>query len=351
MPESLVDLAFSVNTMNDPVLIEKFPSEKRATYAQDLFAKGQELEVVKDVARWNEASYSREPAPFIGKRSPAKVIEGLNFIARSLVIADIRIASNPIPIDELTSERAAQNALAMENRDKRGRVRTARELLAWQTLKGSVAINPTTVPGSQVTFAFTQAITSLSPAASWATAGTKIASTELDRLHTTYHDANGLEARRLIMDNNVKKYLRTNTEVKENHNTDTTREKRGTVMGPDGESFQWEGLDCDVTRAKYSKDGTLTKYLGDDGLIALPADSELPLVLGRAEGFGAIPKMAIGAADSPSAMGGLAPNAGEYSYAYLIPEPAAVVLVFGWRGLYVLTWPEAVGYDDSVITP
>jgi hypothetical protein len=351
MPESLIDLAFSVATMNDPELIEKFPSEKRATYAQDLFAKGQELEVVKDVARWNEASYSREAAPFVGKRSPAAVVEGLAFEAKSLVIADIRIASNPIPIDELTSERAAQNALAMENRDKRGRVRTARELLAWQTLKGSVAINSTTVPGSSTSFSFTQAVTSLSPAASWATTSTLIESSELDRLNTAYHDACGLEARHMIMDNKVHTYLRKNVEVQANASANPNPDKRNTVNGPVGQSFEWEGFSVDVTRAKYSKAGTLTKYLGDDGLIVLPADSELPLVLGRAEGFGAIPKTAIGSADSPSALGGLAPSAGEYSYAYLIPEPAAVVLVFGWRGLYVLTFPEAVGYDDSVITP
>lgn len=351
MPESLIDLAFSVATMNDPTLIAKFPVAKTQTYAQDIFAKGQELEVVKDVARWNEVSLSRKPAPFVGKRSPAVGTEGLAWQAKTAVIADIRMVSDPIPIDELTSERAAQNALAMENVDKRKRVRIARELLAWQTLKGSVDISPTTVPGSKITFAFTQAVTGLAPLVSWATASTKVPSSELDNLRTVYHDACGLEPARLIIDNNVHKYLKQNTEVKELYNADQSPDKRNTVYAPSGQSFQFEGFTWDVTRAKYDKDGTLTKFLGADGLIALPDDSELPLVLGRAEGFGAIPREAIGSADNPSALGGLAPAAGEYSYAYTIPEPAAVVLVFGWRGLYVLTFPEAVGYDDSVITP
>lgn len=351
MPESLIDLAFSVATMNDPTLIEKFPSESLETYAQDLFAKGQELEVVKDVARWNEASLSRAPAPFVGKRSPAVGVEGLAFQAKTAVIADIRIASNPIPLDEITSERAAQNALAMENRDKRKRIRIAKELLAWQTLKGSVSISAATVPGSKISFSFTQAVTGLAPLASWATAATKIASSELDNLATVYHDACGLQPKRLVVDNNVHKYLRQNTEVQALVASYQNPDKRGTVNAPTGQSFEFEGLTVDVTRAKYDLSGTLTKYLGADGLIALPGDSELPLVLGRAEGFGAIPREAIGAADSLSALGGQAPSAGEYSYAYTIPEPAAVVMVFGWRGLFVLTFPEAVGYDDSVITP
>ena len=350
MSQSLIDLAFSVQTLNDPTLIEKFGSEAPASFAQDLFARGAQLEVIKDVARWNEVSFSRKPAPFIGKRSPAAVVEGMDFLAKSAVVCDIRIASNPIPLDEITSERAAQNALASENRDKRGRLRISRELLAWQVLKGSVDISATTVPGSKVTFAYTQAVTGLAPLASWATAGTKIASSELDNLATVYHDACGLQAKRLIVDNTVHKYLKQNTEIASLYNSDQNPNKERTVYGQAGMSFSLEGYEVDVTRAKYDKAGTLTKYLGTDGLIALPSDSELAMVLGRAEGFGAIPREAIGGVDNLSAMGGLAPQAGEYAYAYTIPEPASVVLVFGWRGLYVLTFPEAVGYDDSVIT-
>lgn len=350
MPQSLIDLAFSVATMNDPELIEKFPAEKVDTYAQDLFAKGQELEVVKDVARWNEVTLSREPAPFTGKRSPATVIEGLPYEAKTAVIADIRIASDPIPLDEITSERAAQNALATETRDKRKRVRIAKELLAWQALKGSVAINPTTVPGSKVSFAFTQAVTALTPAASWQTAATLVASGEFGRLQEAYHDANGLEAKRLVIDAEVHKHLRRNTEVQALYAAYSPADKKGTVLAPIGDSFQFEGFQFDVTRAKYSQRGVgLTKYLGANALLALPGDDELRMVLGRAEGRGAIPREAIGA--DVGSLGGLAPNVGEYAYAYTIPEPAAVVMVFGWRGLFLLTFPEAVGYMPDVTTP
>jgi hypothetical protein len=348
MAESLLDLAFSVSTLNSSKLIEKFPQTPKDTLAQDLFrSKGQSLEVVKDVARWQEVELSRKPAAFTGSRSPATVVEGVAGAFKSCVIADVRIASDPIPLSEITSERAAQNWIEKENVDKRKRMAIAREIFAWQCLKGSVSISNTTVPGSKVSFSWTQAVQALAPVTDWSQATTKIASAELEAYQAAYHDACGLEIERMLIDAKVHEYLKRNTEIQALYapNTDKTR----TPLTTNGRSFELEGIEFDVTRHKADIDGTLTKHLGDKRLIALPSDAALKNVLGHAEGFGSIPREAIGS--DYGTMGGLAPSAGEYSYAYTIPDPAAVVLVFGWRGLFVLTFPEAVGYDDDVTTP
>lgn len=359
MPQTLIDLAFSVATMNDPELIRKFGELKYDTYAQNLFfQRGRDYsdQAKKNVAMWREVSLSRAPAPFVGRRSPGVGVEGVDEAVKTSVMADVRMESQPIPIDEITSDTAAMNILAEETMSNRKRLAIAREILAWGVLKGSAAINSSTVPGSKVSFTLSFPVTELSPGASWENVNTKILSNELDTWQQTYHDACGLEFRRLIIDGLVKRYIRNNAQVLALISGVKANDDQGirlvtdpnTVLGAGFRNFELDGVAYDVHRTKASIDGALTKYLGDNKVIALPDDSELRQVLGYSQGRGAIPREALGF--GVDGMGVEAPQPGDYAYAYTIPSPAAVVLVHGWRGLFFLTHPEAVGYATDVTT-
>lgn len=355
MSQTLLDLAFSAAVLNDALVVEKFGQERFDRYAQDLFMQGRDHSELAEgrVAKWRERALSRAPAPFTGAKAPAVALEGVDEDLKTCVMADIRVSSEPIPLDDLTSEGAAMNALETEFRNLGKRRGISKELLAWMALKGNVTINSTTVPGSKVSFSYTQPVKAHSPTASWGTAGTKLVSVELDTLHQTAHDSSGFEPARIIADRKIKGYITQNQEVQ----TLLTGGERKSdalaavtkVLGPAFQPFEFNGYQWDVHGAKYSKSGTLTKYLGDNQLIALPDDDALPMVLGHAAGYGAIPREAIGA--NAAQLGGRAPNRGDYAYAYTIADPAAVVIVLGWRGLFFLTFPEAVLYMSDVTSP
>lgn len=354
MPETLIDLAFSVATLNNPTVIEKFGKVPGDSHAQDLFARGANLSPDSgDVVKWAEVKVTRRPAPLTGKRSPAVATEGVGIDLKSSVMADVRIATDPIPLDEITSQNAAMNLLSREFRSKRKSISISKEILAWQTLKG--AWDSTAIPNSKVVFSQSFAVTALTPLASWATKTTAIASKELDGFATTYQDACGLEIGQYCGDNLVHLYLKQNDEVRNTIQSDPNPDKRGTVLGPSGKDFTFDGVMWHITRAKYDAGSgdttTLTKYLGDKKLIALPSDAELDQILGHAEGRGSIPTQAIGVGENVGPLGMPAPQAGDYAYAYLLPNPAAVVVVFGWRGLFVPLFPEAIGYATDVTTP
>lgn len=354
MAMTILDLALSHQTLNDPTTVEKFGSLKHDMFAQELFSQGADLNPdendAKQIVSWGDYTMSRKPAPFTGARSPAVAEEGMDEQVNTSPCADIRVASQPFPVDMLSSRAAVQNWLAAQIRNLRKRIAISKELFAWQALKGTVALNSTTVPGSKVSIAWSQATTTLTPAAAWSTAATKIISSELPAFAQTYHDACGSQIRRFLIDREVKKYIRQNTETLAFVSNDPNPKGRllamETVMGPGFSGFELDEYKFDVHSTKYDKSGTLTKYLGDNQLIALPSDDELGMVLGRAEGYGAIPREAIGV--DPLSMGGRAPNRGFYMYAYTTPNPAAVILVLGWKGLFVLVHPEAVGYSSDV---
>lgn len=355
MPQTLTDLAFDHRTLNDPVMIEKLGGSQAHTYAQGLFRQhGRDIspdpDARKQLAHWSEVTHSRAPAGFSDRRSPATAEEGLDYVEKASPLAFISAASQPVPIDEISSPVAAQNWLAQEVQNLRRRMAISKELLAWGVLKGSFVCNPSTVPGSKVSFALTFNTTALTPLADWSNAGTKILSSELAAFEQTYHDACGEQIRKYVIDREVKKYIRQNTEVTNTLTNDPNPNNRllalERVMGPAFGGFELDEYEFDVHSTKYDKSGTLTKYLGSDQLIALPAEERLSQVLGYAEGYGAIPREAIGS--NPGSMGGRATQRGDYMYAYTNANPATLTLVMGCPILFVLLHPEAVGYTDDV---
>lgn len=363
MPQTLLELAFSVGSLNDPaapVNVQKFGSTRYDEYAQGLFAKGRdhsadEKMAQAKMARWRETTISRAPAPFgAGSRAPGVALEHVDGQVKTATMAEILVESQPIPLDQLTSPEAAQNALADVALQNRKRIAISKEILAWQTLKGAVAINPNTVPGSQLSFSYNFGVTTLTVGADWSDKTTPIASTEQDRLAGLYHDACGLQARKAVIDRKVKGYIKQNNDVRSfiQNDPDPVRRMLMTekIMGSAFGGFQFDEMQWDVHATKYSLNGTLTKYLGNNQMIVLPADEDLPLVLGRAEGYGTIPREAFGS-ESVAGMGYRAPQKGLFAYAYTIPKPASVVVVWGWCGLFVLTFPEAVGVNADVTVP
>jgi len=356
MSQTLLELAFGAASLNDPDMTTKFGATKYDRFAQDLFsmhgrnhsekAQGRNVPVA---AR----TLSRKPAPFSSPKSPAVALEGQDVDLSTVTMADIKISSEPIPIEEITSEIAARNIVADTYEELAKRLGISKELFAWMALKGAVTINGTTVPGSTVGFAYTQPVTALTVAAAWNLAGTKLASSELDLFHQAHHDASGLEIARLVVDRKIKGYVTQNSEVQVmltgGERKSDALAKTTQILGPSFRGFEFNGYDWDVHGAKYDKDGTLTKYLGDDQALALPDAESLRSVLAYAEGYGAIPREAIG--PNADSLGSKAPQRGVYVYAYTTPNPAAVTVVMGWCGTFFLTHPEAIGYCADVNTP
>jgi hypothetical protein len=357
MSESLLDLVFGVQTLNSPQV--RFAGLRKHQAAQSLFERGADFsaQVRGGVVDLTDVEFLRRPAPFTLAKSPAPAVEGRDLDKRTFVLADVKISSQPIPLELIVNEDAGLAILRQEMAHLNLRKTISKEILATQALKGAVSVSAATVPGTKVSFAYTQPVTAHSPGAAWNNAGTKLVSSEFELLATAAEDASGMEIEQIWSDRLIKKYITQNTEVQ----VVTTGGERKSdalarttqVLGGTFADFELNGWNWGVTGTKYDT-GTgeaksLTKYLGDNQLIALPDDDMLPMVLGRALGRGAIPTQAIGAAGNP--MGQAAPELGDYSYAFQIPNPAAVTIVSGWKGIFFLTWAEAVTYMANVNSP
>jgi hypothetical protein len=234
-------------------------------------------------------------------------------------------------------------------------IRKTIEYACARSLAGSLVVSPATIPGSQVTFTVTYAVNTYTAAASWATAGTGILSSELPALKRDHLQTSGMLGRQVIADGTVIGHIYANTQVQaflQNMLGERFAGAGVVMQGAAFDSFALGDLAWASNEAGYvPQGGSYTKYMpATDNLFLLPADGELRDVLGMALGRGFVPAIGpeVSSAEAAGAQWMPAPSRGYYSYAVRSMNPPGVQVFTGWVGLPLVMFPAGVTLADVI---
>lgn len=342
--------------------VEAFGEDVTRTKAfTNKFAMGRKLVSLDGSFEWDEVTHSRSLAPVVGRDSPFPLRQELSVTPRRSSVADIK-ESKVISAERLYENREAgtlrPNAKAvieMELRDLVNRIGATYEYMCAHTAQGTLTVSAANIPGTSMPFTVTYSPNTFTAAASWATAGTGILSSEVPALKTDYEQTCGLAPAQAIIGSTVEGYFLGNTQVTEYLHR-AVGEKilttAGKLRGPMFDGLAIGGLTWELTEGGYVPDGgSFTRYLAEvDRGILLPSNAELDQVLGMAEAHGYVPAQAMGPAESAADLVRPAPQAGWYAYATLAgpDHPTGVRIYVGYRGLPVLLRPAAVSVFEAV---
>lgn len=288
------------------------------------------------------------PAPFTSRSAPATAVANNSRKLRTVVLADVKLKKF-IPEARLFAERYAgglrPNApavIADEQTALLKRINYSRELFAAKVLQ-SGGFDASVITGNELDFTLDFSVQTANSQASWATASTSIVGTEVPTAKDTFYNNCRMECGQVIVDKEVHQNLRNNTSVQTwfapLQNADMRRLQADKIVGAESGGFELDGLNWQVNRAGYGASGSLTRYLATGHAIWLPHDDELADVLKYAEGYGAIPRQAIGAENGIISV---APQRGAYSYATMSEDPVGVNLYAGAVFAFVVAFPQAV---------
>lgn len=358
-----LDRVFGVRTLTESA-IKLYKQRPYDMHLQNLFKQGKK-HMVDDGSRkfeYDKVILPKTAAPITGRDDEFKPLKENDKKNETGTCFDIKLMKH-IPASKLFGLRGPgeikANAPAVVADELEGllkQINTTRELLAAQTLKGSVSIGPAQIPSMENTVGgYTFGVTSYNVAASWQTDGTKILSSELKALKTAYFRAARLPLGKLLIDNEVQAHLIDNTEVSAylQAGSETARAAlmaNPEVAGTGMDAFRLGGVDWEVNENGYDVSGSFTKYIGDNYLIGLPKPEDLPTVLGWAECKGEIPKGAISSGVGPNGLIGLAPSEGIYAFAEVCTNPVGIKLYVGWAGTFLLMHEAAVLVESDVTT-
>jgi hypothetical protein len=190
--------------------------------------------------------------------------------------------------------------------------------------------------------------------ASWLTASTGILSSEIPAVVDDYRQTAGLDPAQVIIGRETAGGIYKNSEVVnllQNPAGAALAATGAAMQGPAFGGFNLGGLFWRVSIGGYvPQGGSFTKYMpATDDFFVLPADSELPNVLGLALGTGFVPGEAdVGPAGRAADLCMPASTRGFYSYATRSINPAGVELFVGWVGLPIVLFPSGVLVGDAV---
>jgi len=352
---------FGLRSLNG--MVRAFDKETRLnTMFQDLFReKGRQMETegTDETIEWDETQLSRSLAPIVGRDSPHPMRQNTVTINRTSSVAHIK-EGKFIHAHKLYGERGpgelkanAELFVDLQIRDLVKRAKNTIEYLSVNTLNGTVTVNPTTVPGSKVTFTIAYAPNTYTATNSWATLATRISSQEIPALKQDHLQASGLLPRRALIGGTIQGNIAGNTEF-QNLMRDRlgpeVAQSAGTLFGQALGGFELGDLTWDVNEAGYVPDGgVFTRFIpATDDLFLLPADEDLPDVLGMALGLGLVPGNDVGPADMAAELIRPAPQRGFYSYAVRSLNPLGVWIYVGWVGMPLLVFPSGLTVADVV---
>lgn len=350
------DRLFGLPSLNGRV--EAFGSDvSRTSVFSDRFRMGRRLLSMDGTVDWDEIRFSQKLAPVVGRdgRHPRK--DPLTKVARSSACAAIK-RSVVLKASRLFFERApgqlrpdAEAYVEAEMRDLVNEIKSTVEYMAAESLRGTLTVNSTNIPGTTQAFTITYSPNTYTKSGGWATNSTTILSTEIPALKADHRQSSGHDIGQAICGSTVEGYIVGNTEV-----TTLARQqlgdrfvtRAGTMEGKMLGGLEVGGFVWHVTEGGYKADGsTFTRFLPTtDQAIFLPSDAELPDVLGMAEGKGLVPAQMFGPASAAAELIAPAPQEGWYSYACLVPGSPAVELFVGYVGLPVVLRPAAVTVGD-----
>ena len=320
--------------------------------------------VMGDIVSWDREDFTRELAPFGDQEAAAIRLHKNDRQLLTLPMAQIRI-ERFIPAHRVwVSERGlgdeaapgAANEIRRAGRHLENAVRRSAEFISSQVMvnPAGVTVNPTVVPGSQVTFTLDFAIPDSNAAAPWSTVTTEIVSnTELLAFKDTTINVSGMNPSLAIFNNTVADYLFRNDQIE----AWLLRTEPGirflNQIGPGGDrgAQQTSGVMAfggiagikdwwQFDHGFQNVGGAFTKYIATDHMLIGPGGGP---TLGWAEGFQAIPNVAIGAEAMPM----ISTRPGAVTYSVLEPDPVGIKIIRAYSFIPTVFIPEAWRLIDT----
>jgi hypothetical protein len=346
------DRLMGVQSLNGKV--EAFGRDvTRTTVFTRKFRSGRQLATEDGQTMWDEVQYSRGLAPVVGHMGRFPEGGPLTKLVRRSAVAHIKRAKRLDPTrmfyerETGTLRPNAQAYVEGEMRDAVNEITATYEYMAAESMRGTLTVNSTNVPGSTQTFTISYTPNTYTATSSWANPGTLILSSEVPLLKQDIEQTSGLAPAQVIGGATVNGFVVGNTQVT-NFAQQQLGEKfitQGAVReGPMLGGLMVGGLSWQITEGGYIPEGgSFTRFLPTtDEAIVLPADSELVDVLGYAEGRGLVPRQQYGPASSAAELIAPAAQVGFYAYATLEGNGPFVLLHIGYVGLPVVLRPQAV---------
>lgn len=304
---------------------------------------------------WDKEEYLRALAPATGRGAASKSVNVQSPSRKQIGGVYFRI-NYPFTGEMLNSLRnpgeISANAAAQVQKARRSlrkRLRLSREKLWAMALKGTTTINSTIFPDGTVEgVSISWGVNTLAVSASWNTISTPIFSRDCKDFQADAIDTAGIPFREFMFNESIGKMLAKNTELKDwlTHLPDGVKVLRATPDRFDGAGDipKWS----EYLGSYKPEGGSITRFIGDNELIALPEGAEELCVEARfpmdrpAEGFvmagagGLLPQQVFGDED------------GIDEYVYATPDPAGIVLVAQMAIQPILRLPEAFGFEADV---
>ena len=310
------------------------------------------------VFQWDRRDYLRALAPATGRSAASKTVLGAEKDIKQIGAATFRI-NHTLTGEQLHAFRAvgegAENGAAVIEelrRSLRIRMLLSIEKLCAMTLKGTVTINSTVFPDSTVEgVSIAYSPTTLAVSANWSTVGTKIISSDCHTMRAAIMDASGARIDTLLFSEAIEKMLDANTEV---HSLVSALPRSIDILTHSVSRLQGAGgirRWMSYTGSYKPEGGSVTRFIADNDLIAIPEGYQDLLVLGQAECD--IPKeggAVLARFGNIATRPGPTPDTATGYSEYVVQrnDPAGVKLIAQWSGMPLMRLPEAFGLEDDV---
>lgn len=334
---------FGIETMTS--MVKRFSqTQENLVFTRIFEGSAQKLLPRGESVQWDEIRMSRGIARTAGPQSPTEAVKKTKRTPKSATMLDVKEHVD-LPADFLYYLRnpgeAGDNAaavVALELENMAIRLANAKEYMYTKACEGSLAL--ASMPNSDFSHTITYPVKAQSRLASWATAGTKIRSSEIPALKSAFRKASGRKAGLCIAPQALEGELVDNTEIQTFAKEVLSAQILASADIDPNSAFAGLGglrwMFVDNHYALDASEDTTADFLTAARMIVLPKDG-LREVLAVAEGRCFIPAGPIfgdASTGSPSSM--LKETRGFWSYAELTTNPVGIRIHAGWRGLPII---------------
>lgn len=351
MPTAL-DEMFMAESMTGQV--KRFAEQAQERNFIGLYEEGQKLYPTTDVVKWDETRYSRDLAPVTGPSSPTKATKKLGIITRTApmlkicehVDLDWRLMKMARGEGTLVPDPAGMLNNNLKNLTNRVN-RTRNYWAAKSVLTTTGSVDPGAFPNADLPAGanpLVYPVATLGASNSWALAGTKIRSEEINRLMLEYQQNTGFWPALGIGSPNLDNYFNANTEFSEAVRGGALAAQRVESNYVRGEGVRYGGMQWKFARDYYASDATPdteVDVIADQDLVAILPENRAD-VFAMAEGIQGIPTGLISKMGTQGFEALIAEVRGWFAYLELIMNPIGLRLHVGWCGMLIQTMQKGV---------